>query len=317
MNEQDIVYSVIVPAYNVEGYIRECVDSILRQSSKYPYEVLLMDDGSIDKTGEICDEYEEDERVKIVHQSNAGVSATRNRAIEKSRGKYLLFIDGDDCWEEGTLSALDEYVDKGVDTLLFTYSVWKEENKTPQSIYYSCEDKNGETYLNELFKRGLFPQPSACVYLFSGEIVRANNLRFDESLKVCEDFDLIMRYLPYARSLWAVEKPLYLYRQREGSVTQSVSLEKVAANLEYKAKWYYRYPHPTMANLWSYEIFLASRLQSRKDKKAAAKIIKSHKEILKQATEKPLVRLKRVVKVFGVYNALRIYGFLRKFSDKQ
>ncbi len=313
---KDIVYSVIVPVYNVERYLRECIDSVLRQQSKYPYEVILVDDGSTDSSGEICDEYASDERVKIVHQSNAGVSAARNRGIAVSRGRRLLFVDGDDCWEQNTLSALDEYVETGADTLLFAHSLWEEGKKTPQALYYLCQGKGGEEYLDELFKRGLFPAQAVWSYAFDAKILKERELAFDERLKVCEDFDLIMRYLPHSRFLATINSPLYLYRQREGSVMKTVSVEKLQMSLEGKAKWYYRYPHPTMANLWAYEIFLAARLQSKKDKKAAAKIIKSHKEILKQATENPLVRLRRVVKVFGVYNALRIYGFLRKFLNK-
>ena len=96
MNENKPFFSVIVPVYNVEKYLHRCVDSILAQSYS-DFEVLLVDDGSMDKSGTICDDYAlKDNRIRVFHQANAGVSAARNKGIDEAKGEYVVFVDSDD-----------------------------------------------------------------------------------------------------------------------------------------------------------------------------------------------------------------------------
>ena len=93
--------SIIVPVYNAEAVLRRCVDSILAQEFR-DFELLLMDDGSKDSSGAICDEYASmDGRVRVVHKENSGVSDTRNQALDMARGEYVAFLDCDDCLEQG------------------------------------------------------------------------------------------------------------------------------------------------------------------------------------------------------------------------
>ena len=89
--------SIIIPVYNVEQYLRECVDSVLNQTYS-DVEVILVDDESTDQSGNICDEYAEmDSRIKVIHKKNGGVSSARNTGIDKAVGEYLLFVDSDDA----------------------------------------------------------------------------------------------------------------------------------------------------------------------------------------------------------------------------
>lgn len=89
--------SIIVPVYNVEEYLSECVDSVLNQTYS-DIEVILVDDGSTDQSGNICDEYAEmDSRIKVIHKKNEGVSAARNTGIETASGERIIFVDSDDC----------------------------------------------------------------------------------------------------------------------------------------------------------------------------------------------------------------------------
>lgn len=104
----NVVISVIIPIYNCERYLNRCVNSVLNQSYKN-YELILIDDGSIDASGEMCDQYaEKDERIVVIHQKNQGVSAARNAGIEKSSGKYIVFIDSDDFVENDFLYRLNQ-----------------------------------------------------------------------------------------------------------------------------------------------------------------------------------------------------------------
>ena len=95
--------SVIVPIYNIESYVRRCIDSLLKQSMR-DIEIILIDDGSIDRCGEICDEYAAlDERIRVIHQINKGLSDARNAGLDVATGKYIMFVDGDD-WMEPDLA---------------------------------------------------------------------------------------------------------------------------------------------------------------------------------------------------------------------
>ena len=94
--------SIIVPVYNIEKYIDECIQSVLNQTYT-AWELILVDDGSTDNSGNICDEYAKtDTRIKVLHQKNQGVSAARNIALDKAEGDYIMFLDADDYWCENT-----------------------------------------------------------------------------------------------------------------------------------------------------------------------------------------------------------------------
>ena len=115
-NNSNNLISIIVPVYNVEQYLSKCIDSIINQTYKN-LEIILIDDGSTDKSGEICDKYKnEDKRIIVIHQLNGGVSAARNTGIGVAKGKYILFIDSDDWIEKDYVSSLFTYA--GDDTIV-------------------------------------------------------------------------------------------------------------------------------------------------------------------------------------------------------
>ena len=174
--------SFIVPVYNVAPYLRKCVDSLLAQDYD-DYEIILVDDGSTDESGKICDEYASRSFVnsfthslvpiRVIHQANAGLSAARNAGIKCAEGKYLCFVDSDDYWEENVLGSLMEQVEREkLDVLRFDYQNVRvvdakhldaehidarrleyevfEPNKDPKrDVDYSAEVTDGETFLNE------------------------------------------------------------------------------------------------------------------------------------------------------------------------
>lgn len=97
---------IIIPAYNVEKYIKQCMDSVLNQKTDYTYHVTVINDGSKDHTGQILEEYQENSKVTVVHQENRGFSGARNAGIHRANGKYLMFVDSDDFIPDGTIQAL-------------------------------------------------------------------------------------------------------------------------------------------------------------------------------------------------------------------
>ena len=113
MNNKKV--SIIVPVYNVEKYLQRCIESILTQTET-DFELLLIDDGSKDKSGLICDEYaQKDKRVNVIHKENGGVSSARNLGIEKANGEWMCFIDADDYVRQDFLSDIQQYLFNDVD----------------------------------------------------------------------------------------------------------------------------------------------------------------------------------------------------------
>lgn len=175
----NIKLSFIVPVYNVAPYLRKCVDSLLAQDYS-DYEIILVDDGSTDESGVICDEYASRSFVnsfthslvtipiRVIHQANAGLSAARNAGIKCAEGKYLCFVDSDDYWEPNVLGSLIKQIERdNLDVLRFDYQNVRiaddvqckvygveyevfEPNKAPKrDVDYSETVTDGETFLNE------------------------------------------------------------------------------------------------------------------------------------------------------------------------
>ena len=117
--ENQALISVIIPVYNVEEYLRECVDSVLNQTYK-DSEIILVDDGSTDSSGEICDEYvEKDERISVIHQKNGGLSDARNTGLANANGKYIYFLDSDDYIAPNALETLYRVAEKESSEIVF------------------------------------------------------------------------------------------------------------------------------------------------------------------------------------------------------
>ena len=145
--------SVIVPIYNVEEYLPTCIESILNQTYK-DLEILLIDDGSTDNSGKICDEYaKQDKRCIVIHQQNKGVSATRNTGLNYATGKYISFVDGDDYIHPQMIEILYNEIRKGdFDfSMILHKAVWKYHK--PQNIY---SDKKTKILLQEDLMRSIF-----------------------------------------------------------------------------------------------------------------------------------------------------------------
>lgn len=179
--------SVIIPVYNVEKYLRECVDSVINQTYKN-LEIILVDDGSPDNCGKICDEYAEiDSRVKVIHKQNGGASSARNSGIEIASGEYIGFVDGDDVIESDMYEfLLNLLVDCGADIARCGMAresngkrdVWGDDNSTV------IVRNNQEGICDVGEANGILPV-SPCNKLYKAEVV--NSLRFDDRFVYAED----------------------------------------------------------------------------------------------------------------------------------
>ena len=184
--------SVIVPVYNCEKYIHRCIDSILSQSFT-DFELLLINDGSTDSSGVICDEYsQKDNRVRVFHKTNGGVSSARNLGLDESRGEYVTFVDSDDYILEDFFSLAYK-----LNTDLFVGSfVYNGEIVSLDE--FDSDNLLEDTSLIEYFIRSMHIH-SVWGKFFKLLSITNNNLRFDETLITCEDTLFMFNYLNHVK----------------------------------------------------------------------------------------------------------------------
>lgn len=201
--------SVIVPVYNTEKYLRECVDSILAQTFT-DFELLLIDDGSSDNSGIICDDYVAgDSRVRVFHKPNGGVSSARNLGLDNARGEWIVFVDSDDILPEESLSIRFEAASKdNTDLAIFRANYFG-------NINFSVGPSNDKTY-SDLFQfRTDLPDYYPYIGTLWDKIYRKNTislLRFDETMSLAEDHMFNVSYIRLCHCFKLKKTNVYQYR---------------------------------------------------------------------------------------------------------
>ena len=200
--------SVIVPVYNTEKYLHRCVDSILAQTFT-DFELLLIDDGSTDGSGAICDEYaQKDSRVRVFHKENGGVSSARNLGLDNARGEWISFVDSDD-WIE--YSSIQNLINQGdADLIIGSVSIEPQGNIRNLSSKEKIEGDELNRILTTEINNFVISSPFAKLY--KNKIIKENSLRFNEELCLGEDNVFVKSYLIYALSLRCVNKICYHYQ---------------------------------------------------------------------------------------------------------
>lgn len=239
----NLMVSVVVPVYNVEAYLKKCIDSILSQEYEKT-EIILIDDGSKDSSGEICDAYAAQyNNVQVVHQENAGLAAARNVGIRCAKGDYLLFVDSDDYIAEGALKKIiheSMSMEKKPDVVFLEMkNVYPDGNEKFSGEKYDGRMINGqpkEMVLRHLVKIGKFPG-SSCNKMVKRSLIVDHNIFFPEGF-IAEDIDWILQLLDAAESFFYCSGDYYYYRkQREGSITNTAGINTVKSLLEILGKW--------------------------------------------------------------------------------
>lgn len=207
--------SIIVPVYKAEAYLRRCVDSILAQTFN-DFELLLIDDGSPDRSGEICDEYAiKDSRVRVFHKKNGGVSSARNVGLDNAMGEWVAFVDSDDYIENGYLATLN-HVGQDVDIIHFGFK----KERADKSVY-SCFEFHQPTLvpLETFFCKKYFSSCSVS-YFFAKSLI--GSIRFNENLRYSEDRQFIIQVVVNTkRDIKLVNNICYIYTYNEYSATNT------------------------------------------------------------------------------------------------
>ncbi len=221
--------SVVVPVYNVEKYLKECIDSILAQTLK-PLEIILVDDGSKDKSGQICDEYEKEYScIKVIHKKNAGLGMARNTGIENSTGDYIIFIDSDDYIDSDYFEQMARIFEKEkCDTCKTSFRRVDIDGKFVMDLKTELDNFKGNEIKEKLIPRLIGSAPdkkdslpmSSCCTIYSLKIIKENNLRFvSERVWISEDTLFNIEYYLKANFVIVSEYIGYNYRINQNSLT--------------------------------------------------------------------------------------------------
>ena len=215
--------SIIIPVYKTEKYLRECVDSVLREAPQNS-EIILVDDGSPDNCPQICDEYaEKDERVKVIHQQNKGLSGARNAAMKIVQGEKLFFLDSDDFVGEGYFSAL---LNKSADLVIGNYRAFYD-NGTVDILGEPHKEKyeSLKEYLEDFHYHFATLLNFAWGKIYDSSIIKQFDLRFLEGVSMVEDVLFNLEYYRHCSSIVMCKEAQVQYRQVQGSLSRKMSLQ--------------------------------------------------------------------------------------------
>lgn len=309
-------FSVIVPVYNVEEYLDECVKSVIEQTFT-DWELILVDDGSSDNSYKICCSYaENDARIKAIHQENTGASGARNNGISNAAGEYILFLDSDDFYNKNIcLEIISNKLDEaGSDILVFGCTDFN--MMTGKSIVsrtgYNLEliDKNNyRDTMHYLLSNKMIPG-GPTIFAFRRDIVIQNDIRFKQGIQD-EDYDFVLSVFLNSKSVTAIDDPFYSYRHgRAESVTGSGNILMIRG-IDYTVnKWipicldmkdeilrkdYLNY----IAFIYTTGFVVTGRMKGE-TKKESINLMKKHTDVLKYGYWRKTRITKLAVKLMGM-----------------
>lgn len=219
MND-NVQISVIIPVYNTESYLDACLSSVVRQTHSN-LQIILIDDGSTDGSGANCDRWAEtDERIQVIHQKNAGVSAARNAGLAAASGELIAFLDSDDTLPQDAYARLLNAM--GSADLV----MGKTRNMAEDGMLLACDDLADITPQRDAFLLELFEEQHGCYLghlfdkLIRREILEQHQIRFDPAIRMNEDRLFLTEYLVHCGGISLSDAVVYHYRQRGSSVMQ-------------------------------------------------------------------------------------------------
>lgn len=292
-----VKFSIIVPVYNVEKYLDQCVNSVISQNFS-DWELILVDDGSTDNSLKICYNFaEKDERIIVVHKKNGGASEARNCGLDRACGEFILFLDSDDFWNNpNALNEIDEQIKlNGSDVVIFgctDFNMKSNEVVISRSNYNMdiIEKGSKKEILHYLLSEKMIPG-GPTIFCFKRILADSNEIRFKVGIQN-EDYDFVMGIFLNSTSISAINDPFYMYRQgRDDSVTGSSNIKMIYGISYTLEKWlpvaermadevikkdYLNY----LAFIYTTGFVVCGRMD-KSQRKNALQIMKNHRAILK------------------------------------
>lgn len=240
--------SIIVPVYNAEKFLSECVDSILRQEFK-DFELVLVNDGSSDRSPMICDAYaEQDDRIKVIHKTNSGVSSARNCGLDVCKGEWIAFADADDFFTETAFEKFHEASKKQNDLILFN-AIKKKGNLTKTLFNYHIGTR-------PMFQ--MVTNRAVWAHLFRRSVIQQNHIRFAENLTYSEDTIFLYHFMAHCKNIWQSDDVVYVYRIHENSACASSdglkqACSQIMAVVELRSVLNRYFPNTVLKSIIHYE----------------------------------------------------------------
>jgi glycosyltransferase involved in cell wall biosynthesis len=311
-------FSLIIPIYNLELFLEDCLSSILSQTFEN-FEIILINDGSVDNSFEICNFYKKkDKRVFVYNLENEGVSKARNLGIDYAKGKYIWFIDGDDWIESEALLKLYKLTENNsVDIFSFFYNVFDNENNSfimPFKIPREIEINSGYNLLDKYLK------PNSWSYIFKSEYLLINKLKF-KNISVGEDEMFVWDAIILAKNVRQSVDKLYNYRIRNNStITGPVTTIKIKSRIrmiKYFNLIQNKYELDTSNNIEKYTLNIFYELIRSNFKYNVSmiflKLIKTHTpKLYYNSSDSKAILTTKYIYNFNIYLAY----FLNKFFHK-
>ena len=258
--------SIIVPVYNTRDYLAACLDSVLLPGAE-DYEIIVVNDGSTDDSGEICAEYERryPDLIRVITTENSGLGAARNVGLEAARGDYLLFLDSDDSLEKGALSEILAAIDGGFDIGIFDL---RQVNPSGETVEVMTGSGMGGDFTFDEYPELLSQPPSACNKLIRRSLFTDSGIRFPGRVWY-EDLRTVPKLYPLAGTIRYMPRAWYRYLIRPGSITNNAN---TARNLEiidavedllnwYRQAGFYARYEPQLCAMAHYNAFLTASVR--------------------------------------------------------
>ncbi len=238
------MFSIIIPVFNSEKYLENCIISVLNQTYKN-FELLLINDGSTDNSAEICEKFaNEDNRIKVIHQPNRGVSSARNKGIDNATGDYITFVDSDDVVISEWLEIVNIELDKNnLDMLTYRFSQNNIIDNPEIKSFTALNSSDLKYKFNDIL---VVSMGSVCTNIYKREIINNNQIKFNNDIALNEEIFFNFKILENIKSLRFIDKVLYYYTANETSSSRkgdvnylNIVREKVEVYAEFLEKMNY------------------------------------------------------------------------------
>ena len=319
-----MLFSIIIPAYNVEKYLRECVDSIIGQTCK-DYELILVDNGSTDSTGSICDDYaSKHSNVLVKHlMPNKGISGARNEGQKLASGEYILFMDSDDYYYDNkVLERIKEKATNAPDVILYNFVHFFEKTGTLMkynpNMNVEVKDRSVLDICRDLVDKDAYSN-SAWSKAIKRSLLEDNDIHFTQGIAI-EDNDWYYKVILHVKSIAIIEEPTYVYRRRSDSVTATADIKHTIDNLSVIDKWTEivkkEKDNPnseiiTLSLAKQYCNYMIGYSSQQLDYQVTEKF-KHYSYLLNYSNNKRVVTFRRLKSIFGIKGTLMLLKLYKK-----
>ena len=321
--------SIIIPVYNVEQYLQNCVQSVLTQTYQ-DLQVILVNDGSTDSSGVLCDQLaRQDRRIQVVHKKNGGLSDARNAGLKVATGDYVAFLDSDDVYllNDGLEQLMTLAHDEQLDVLLFQAVDVYPHHQNVRKAYdadYLATHTGTEVFL-QLVRTQSFNM-SACFQVIRRDLLEEHQLYFEKGL-LSEDVDWSLRLWRHVSNVRAMNLPLYGYQHREGSISTTYTIRNLRSYEHIFAKFvqlynerivegttelYWKTVMGYLAQMYTSCLYAYGQI-ARKDRSEAYAILKRYATLLEHSISIKSERVVLLKRYIGLHLTVRVFALYGKF----